>query len=113
MIFDMDGYELTKNISYAYLIVGLVELLLLACFFGNDVLLSIGISNHDLIATAIFDILVFAVMYRILKDIDDRAIFALLLIVIAVLDLILFFNIISLIFALFLIIAAYKVFVEN
>ena len=97
MPLGVEKRKFAEYVEYVFLILGLLGFLLLAIFlFEWDALSQIGLNAYDLFITSVFDLVVASAIYE----------FSIFLVLIAFLDLILFHNVVSVLLAILLFVAA-------
>lgn len=108
MPFGVEKRKFVEYVEYVYLILGLLGFLLLAIFlFDWDALVNIGLNSYDLFITSTFDLIVAVAIYAALDKVNISDFeFSIFLVLIAFLDLILFHNVVSVLLAILLFVAA-------
>ena len=108
MPLGVEKRKFAEYVEYVFLILGLLGFLLLALFlFDWDALSQIGLNAYDLFITSVFDLVVASAIYAALDKVNLSDFeFSIFLVLIAFLDLILFHNVVSVLLAILLFVAA-------
>ena len=108
MPLGVEKRKFAEYVEYVFLILGLLGFLLLAIFlFEWDALSQIGLNAYDLFITSVFDLVVASAIYAALDKVNLSDFeFSIFLVLIAFLDLILFHNVVSVLLAILLFVAA-------
>ena len=98
MPLGVEKRKFAEYVEYVFLILGLLGFLLLA---------QIGLNAYDLFITSVFDLVVASAIYAALDKVNLSDFeFSIFLVLIAFLDLILFHNVVSVLLAILLFVAA-------